>query len=37
VRTLLQLEISLALLEKTLPRYFDFWGKDFKKNELEGP
>lgn len=36
VRTLLQLEISLALLEKTLPRYFDFWGKDFKKMNWKG-
>ena len=31
VETLEQLELSLALLEKTLPRYFDFWKKDFSK------
>ncbi len=30
-RTLVQLDVSLALLEKILPRYFDFWSNDFKK------
>jgi hypothetical protein len=29
--TLVLLETSLALLEVTLPRYFDFWKKDFTK------
>ena len=29
--TLELLEVSLALLEETLPRYFDFWRGDFKK------
>ncbi len=27
------LELSLALMEKTLPRYFDYWKKDFKQME----
>jgi hypothetical protein len=31
VDTLVQLEVSLALLEQMVPRYFDFWNKDFKK------
>ncbi len=29
--TIEQLEIFLALLEKMVPRYFDFWRNDFKK------
>ncbi len=27
------LEESLALIEQTIPRYFDFWKEDFKKKE----
>ncbi|MCQ9207648.1 MAG: PD-(D/E)XK nuclease family protein, partial [Omnitrophica bacterium] len=34
-KALLQLDIFLAILEKMLPHYFDFWSNDFKKIRWE--